>query len=308
MAEHEFSPTRGVLPLTSRLSALAPVAGAAVTFGTLGAVHMAAAVLIGVLATFVAFAGLLMISDWQVEVQSRQEWAQLGLTPAHLSRAAEFVCERGLDPRYLAPSRDEALRQEFRIYRIAAQTTCSRQAPERPTGFPSAQLASDDVSAIGAASKADVAEGASPKVVGTRTAATRTASRKGRAKVVAPRVRLVANGNAWPFWATRIGPVAQGPAEVVVLGAGLDEQGQSQPKAPIDASKAERTEPANLHSTTNNSDTSAPRRVGRRVVTDDLGPKIPITREELDAIENYLEADLRKLFTSRKSGGAPEDI
>jgi hypothetical protein len=44
------------------------------------------------------------------------------------------------------------------------------------------------------------------------------------------------------------------------------------------------------------------------VITDDLGPKIPITHEELGAIETYLEADLRKLFSSRKSGGLQEDV
>ena len=121
-------------------------------------------------------------------------------------------------------------------------------------------------------------------------------------------MRLVANGTAWPRWATRIGPTAQGAAEVIVLGAGLDDQAESQPEASTDAGKTESTEPVSLHSTTNNSDTSAPRRVGRRVVTDDLGPKIPITREELDAIETYLEADLRKLFSPRKSGGLQEDI
>jgi hypothetical protein len=44
------------------------------------------------------------------------------------------------------------------------------------------------------------------------------------------------------------------------------------------------------------------------VVTDDLGPKIPITREELDAIETYLEADLRELFLPRTPRGTREDI
>jgi len=94
MAEHELPPMRGILSLTNRLSALAPVAGAAVTLGTLGAVHMAAAVLIGVLATFIAFAGLLSISDWQADVQSRQEWARLGLTPVHLSSGGVSTRER----------------------------------------------------------------------------------------------------------------------------------------------------------------------------------------------------------------------
>ena len=69
----------------------------------------------------------------------------------------------------------------------------------------------------------------------------------------------------------------------------------------------ESSEPAPSANMSSDSLNSVPRRLSRRVVTDDLGPKIPITREELDAIETYLEADLRKLFSSRKSGGAPED-
>lgn len=54
--------------------------------------------------------------------------------------------------------------------------------------------------------------------------------------------------------------------------------------------------------------TPALRRLGRRVVTDDLGPKIPITREELYAIESYLKADLQELFASKTPRGSREDI
>jgi hypothetical protein len=103
MAEHELPPTRVILSSMSRLSALAPVAGAAATFGTPGAVHMAAAVLIGVLATLIAFAGLLMASDWQADAQSRHDWAQIGLTPVHLKLITETASASDIDSRYLAP-------------------------------------------------------------------------------------------------------------------------------------------------------------------------------------------------------------
>jgi hypothetical protein len=69
----------------------------------------------------------------------------------------------------------------------------------------------------------------------------------------------------------------------------------------------ESSEPASSDNTLN-SLTPALRRLGRRVVTDDLGPKIPITREELDAIEAYLKADLRELFASKTPRGSREDI
>lgn len=68
----------------------------------------------------------------------------------------------------------------------------------------------------------------------------------------------------------------------------------------------ENQEAAPSDNTSSNSITPSPRRLGRRVVTDDLGPKIPITREELDAIEIYLEADLRELFLPKTRGGTRE--
>lgn len=70
----------------------------------------------------------------------------------------------------------------------------------------------------------------------------------------------------------------------------------------------ESSEPAPSDNTSNDLLTPAPRHLGRRVITDDLGPKIPITREELDAIETYLEADLRNLFSSKTPRGSREDI
>lgn len=43
------------------------------------------------------------------------------------------------------------------------------------------------------------------------------------------------------------------------------------------------------------------------MITDDLGPRIPVTREELDAIEIYLETDLRELFSSKTPRRSHED-
>lgn len=308
MAEHELPPARGILSLMSRFSVLAPVVGAIVTFGALSAVHMAAAVLIGVLAAFIAFAGLLMASDWQADVQSRHGWAEIGLTPTHLSLTVETGPASDIDPWYWAPGNDEALQQVFRANRVAAQVASNNPFSAQPAGQPSPHPASDQGHAAAPQLEAHAFEHASRPVIGAPSRTARSWKGKRRGKEIAPVMRLVANGTAWPRWTARIGPTAQRAAEVVVLSAGLDDQAQSQPEASTDDGKAESTEPVSLHSTTNNSDTSTPRRVSRRVVTDDLGPKIPITREELDAIEAYLEADLRKLFSPRKSGGLPEDI
>ncbi len=309
MAEHELPPTRGILSLTRRLSALAPVAGAAVTLGTLGAVHMAAAVLIGVLATFITFAGLLSISDWQADVQSRQEWAEIGLTPAHSGLTVKTEPAGDSGPRYLVTGSDEALQRVFRGHRATAQTARNAPLPAQPAERPSPHPEWDQGRAALAPSDDHALEHALRPVAGAPSRAAFAVARawKGKRRKTenAPRLRLVANGAPWPLWTTRVGPAAQGAAEVIVLSAGHDDQ--AQPEASIDAGKAESTEPVSLHSMPKNSYTPAPSRVGRRVVTDDLGPKIPITREELDAIETYLEVDLRKLFSSRKLGEAPED-
>ncbi|MBN9279583.1 MAG: hypothetical protein J0I57_18410, partial [Hyphomicrobium sp.] len=51
------------------------------------AIAVAATSAVAMLATAV---GTLVVSDWQADVQSRHDWAQLGLSPAHVSRAVEL--------------------------------------------------------------------------------------------------------------------------------------------------------------------------------------------------------------------------
>ncbi len=304
MADHELLPTRSILSLTSRLSALAPVAGAAVTLGTLGAVHMAVAVLIGVLATFIAFAGLLSISDWQADVQSRREWARLGLTPVHLSSAVELARESDLDARYLAPSSNEALQQVFRVYRVAAQTTCSAPAPERSAGLPSAHPVPDQANDASASSKADAPERAASNAVGTRATIAKTVWWKGRsrAKVMAARVRLVANGDTWP---APIPPRVDKAADIIVLSDRQREQTRPLPVASVVSNGAESTAQPTCR--------GPPRSRARRsavppdpVVCDNFGPRLPVGRAELDMLETYLERELRELLGYTKQAGDSE--
>jgi hypothetical protein len=327
MAEQELPPTRSIHSLMSRLSALAPVAGAAVTFGTLGVVHMAAAVLIGVLATFVVFAGLLMVSDWRTDVQSRQDWAQLGLTPAHLSLAVELAPASALDSSYRAPGKDEAFRHVFRANLVAAQI--ARHAPRsvRPPEFPSSQLEGDQGSVAAVPSKIHAFEHRLRTEAGTPArvafAATRPLKGKRRKKEIASRLRLVANGDAWPPWAPHLRPPIEGAAEVIVLSAGQDDRAQPRLEAPVGPDGADstaqpacrgppqvvarrrgRSAPAAKQPRDLGADTSAV----DIVVSDNLGRKIPITREELEAIETYLEADLRALFSSRTPRESEEGI
>lgn len=323
MAEHELPPTRSILSWMSRFGTLAPVAGVAATFGTLGVVHMAAAVLIGVLATFVVFAGLLMVSDWRTDVQSRQDWAQLGLTPAHLSLAVKLAPASDLDSSYRAPGKDEAFRQVFRANLVAAQI--ARHAPRsvRPAEFPSSQLEGDHGRDAAAPLEAHAFEHALRPVAGAPFRVARAWKGKRRKIEIAPRLRLVANGDAWPLWTMRTSPTAEEAAEVIVLSASQEEPARPQPETSVGPDGAESTaQPACRgppQIVARRRSTSAPAAEQSRdsgantsavdiAVSDNLGPKIPITREELDAIETYLEADLRELFSSKTSRGSLEDI
>ncbi|MBN9278574.1 MAG: hypothetical protein J0I57_13255, partial [Hyphomicrobium sp.] len=301
MAEHELPPTRGLLSLTSRPGALAPVAGAAVTFCTLGAVHVAAAVLIGVLATFIAFAGWLIASDWQADVQSRHDWAEIGLTPAHLSPTVEAGPASDIGPCYLVNESDKTLRLLFLAHRAAAQTVRGVPAPASSTERPPAQAVPDRVSDAGAVSKADAFKLASSKEVSTRSAATKISSWKGRSReeVIAARVRLVANGDTWP---APIPLRVDKAADIIVLSDRQREPAPGLPEASVATNGAETTAQPTCR--------GPPRSRVRRaavlpdpVVGDNFGPRLPIGRAELDVLETYLERELRELLGYTKQAG-----
>ena len=304
MTELELSPTRGTLLLMTRLRALAPVAGAAVTFGALGAVHMAAALLIGVLAIFIALAGLLVASDWQADAQSRHEWAQIGLTPTHLSVAAEPTPAGSFDVRYLLNERDETLGRLFLTHLAAAQTSCRPPSPERSAGLVSAQPVPARVSDAGAVWEGDAFEFASSKASSTRTAAAKTLSWKGRhrARVMAARFRLVANGDAWRAPVPRR---VDKTADIIVLSNRQREQAPPPPEASTVSNGAESTARPTCR--------GPPRPRARRsavppdpVVCDNFGPRLPIGRAELDVLETYLERELRELLGYMKQAGDSE--
>lgn len=272
------------------------------------AVAVAATSVVAMLATAV---GALMVSDWQADVQSRHDWAQLALTPAHVSIAVELAPQSGLDPRYLAPTSDEALRLMFRAHRAAAPMTCRLPAHARSAGLPSAQPVPDQVSDIGAASESNAPRRASPRVISKLPAAAQI-SWKGRRreKVMAGRPRLVANAASWPRWTAGISPPAERAAEVVVLSAGQDDRAQPQSEAFVGsdgttrpacrgppqvlARRRDTAEPA----TEQPRDASADASPGEIVVSDDLGPHIPIGVAELEVIEIYLGHVLDDLLAS----------
>ena len=278
------------------------------------AVAVAATCVVAVLATAV---GALMVSDWQADVQSRHDWARLGLTPAHVSLAVELTPRGDLDPRYLAPTSDEALQQVFRARRIAAPMAYSVPARAQPVELPSAQPVPDHVSGTGAASEGDVPRHASPRAVSTRPAAAQTVvpSWKGkrRQKIMAGRPRLVANGTPWPHWTAGIHPPTERAAEVIVLSASRDNRAQPQPEASVvpdgansTARPACRGPPQAVARRRSTAEPAATQRRDERtdtspdgiIVIDDLGPQIPICAAELEVIETYLGHVLDDLLAS----------
>lgn len=272
---------------------------------------IAATCVVAVLATAV---GAFMVSDWQTDVQSRLDWAQLGLTPAHVSLAVEWAPASDIDPRYLAPTSDEVLRLVFRAHRVAAPMTCSVPILARSASPPSARPVPDQVSSTAAALDADASKCASPRAVGTRLAAVQ-ASWKGkrRKKVLAGRPLLVANGDAWPRWTARISAQAERAIEIVVLSASQDDRAQPPPEASVSPDGADSTArpacrgpPQLVARRRDATEPAAERRWGGSadaspddiIVRDDLGPQIPICAAELEVIETYLGHVLDDLLVS----------
>jgi hypothetical protein len=240
-------------------------------------------------------------------VRNRQEWAQLGLTPVHISRPPELACESDLDPRYSAPASDDTLRRVLQVYRLAAQTTCSAPSPDRPASRRSTQAVSDQANDAGASSKADTSERTSSKSVGTQATRAKTVWWKGRsrAKVLAARVRLVANGGTWPDRPAPVPRPVDKAADIIVLSYHQREQAPPLPEASVISNGAE--------STAQPTSRGPPRPRARRstapsdpVVCDNFGPRLPIGRAELDVLETYLERELRELLGYTKQADNSE--
>lgn len=283
------------------------------------AVAVAATCVVAVLATAV---GALMVSDWQADVQSRHDWAQLGLTPAHVSLSVELSPQSDLDPRYLAPTSDEALRLVFRTYRAAAPMRCSVPARAQSAELVSVKPVPDHVSDTGAASEGDASRCASLRAVDARPAAVQAVvpSWKGkrREKVMAGRPLLVANGDAWRRWTAGISPPTERTAEVIVLSASQDDRAQPQSEVsdlPDGADSTARPAcrgPPQLAA--RRRDTAEPAAGQRRdecadsiIVSDDLGPQIPVGAAELEVIETYLGHLLDDLLASSTTAKSDSD-
>jgi hypothetical protein len=101
------------------------------------------AVATSVVAMLAAAFSALIVSDWHTDVQGHHDWAQLGLTPAHLSVAEKLAAASDIDPHYLTYTSDEALRHVFRTHHAAARIARGAPVPGRSTGVSFAQPGQD---------------------------------------------------------------------------------------------------------------------------------------------------------------------
>jgi hypothetical protein len=241
--------------------------------------------------TAFAFASLAMLTtavgarlfpEWQTDVQSRQDWAQLGLKPAQLSFAVELTPSSDIDPRYLATTRDEALRHDFLTHRAAEQA--ARRVPIQASSdeFPSVQLVRQQGYGSAALLKADTCEPILRDLASAPMRAARISNlRKGKRRTndTAPRLRLVANGDIWPNRSVPTSPRGDKIADVIVLNNRQREHAQDNPKDSVVSTSAESTAQPPCR--------GAPRSRASRsgvpadpVVRDKLGQRTPIGREE----------------------------
>jgi hypothetical protein len=246
------------------LDGIVPPAGlAAVSAGAATILHALVVLATATLAMLATAAGALVASDWQVDVQSRQARAQLELRPAELSRRVDPETAWDIDPRYLVPAANEALRQVFRahcfpssIVQTIAEVSAVSCAPRtgtfaEPMPVEITRDAAPKISrdqGIGidtwAVSEAEIPGRALLKPVSSSSGDAWTVAtnhRGTRAKLggrrASPQTRLVANADAW---SRRLGPdlcvvTERTPgwrtADIIILGSSQDDLSRPLPDA-----------------------------------------------------------------------------
>ena len=74
-----------------------------------------------------------MVADWQADMQTRHDWAQLGLAPAELSTSVQIQTVWDIDPGYETSADNEALRAIFRAHRAAQRDALKASMRSRET-------------------------------------------------------------------------------------------------------------------------------------------------------------------------------
>jgi hypothetical protein len=310
------------------LSAMTPLAVVvAISWEAVTIVHALAMVATAAVALLVTTAGTLLAADWRVDVQSREAWAQNSIAAAELSLPALHVTRDDLDPRYLRPTDEDALRRVFQVHRFAPRAPVP-DSTERAS--PSIAVASQvDLTAQAVRTARAPARAKPPAAIGPQAPVRRKAA---GARHVGARVRLVVNANPWRSWPgaecilSRTTPQRH-TADIVVLGSSRDEQSRPSPEAPAFSDTAGSTEPPSCRGPPQGGRRSsavgtAPATqllerapgmpgAGKRlaaapIVRDDLGEQVPICAAELDVIETYLDHVLRDLLASSTVGSGQE--
>lgn len=225
-----------------------------------------ATVAVAMLATVISG---LVASGWQADMQSQQAWAQLRLTPAEWSLPVDPRPARDIDPRYLVPADNEALRQVFRAHRCARPETVDQGIADVPVGIRATRAVAASNEAIpeqrtrdaaptsvrdrenntGELSKAGTSDRVLGKLVGTSIADVSKVARSHRAakfrvKRAASRPRLVANSHDWSGRLARDARVpALTTADIIVLSGGRDDQTLPLPDAFVGPNGSESAAP-----------------------------------------------------------------
>jgi hypothetical protein len=308
------------------LSAMTPLAVVvAISWGAVTIVHALAMVATAAVALLVTTAGTLLAADWRAHVQSREAWAQISIAAAELSLPAIHATGDDLDPRYLRPADEDALRRVFQVHRFAPQAPVP-DSTERAS--PSIAVASPVDSTAQAVRTARAPARAKPPAA---IRAAGSCQKAAGARHVGARVRLVVNASAWRGWRAECilsrGTPQRYTADIVVLGSSRDEQSRPYPEAPACSDSAGSTEPPSCRGPPQAGRRSSavgtapatqlPERApgmpgaGKRfaadpIVRDDLGEEVPICAAELGPIETYLDQVLRDLLTSSTAGSEQE--
>ena len=302
------APSVLVGPAAGLLASLWLGTSAAEALGVVQAVAVLGSAIVAMLATAM---GGLMMSDWQADMQSRRDWAQLGLTPAELSSPIQVRTA------YQNSTDNEALRAIFRAHRTGVHAVV-RDASAAPLTSEHAGHG-QELSQDGAHHHALSRSTAESKV--------RLLRATFHVKHHAIPARLVVNGLSWQGpvayelnMPNRVALFAGRTAEIITLGNSEDVEAQrlSTARGLIDPTaeapscrgppplKQRRSRRGAITAIERAGAGSSVLRDGDPRVRDDLGQPVPVCATELDVIETYLGDTLDELFASSKPSAGTE--
>ena len=290
--------------------------------GAVGIVQIMAALASATVAALATGMGGLMVSDWQVDMQSRRDWAQLGLTPAELSTSIQGGTAWEINPSYQNSATNEAVLAILRAHRAVQPVQPESLLAPEPTVPP---LPSEEVKHTEKLLRGAVRRHAlSRPIIGRNVRMLRAKLHVKRTVLPA---RLVANGVSWQEGVAQElstpKPVALSPgstAEIITLSSSGDGKGWRPAEAERVTDHAAEIPscrgPPSLKQ--RRSTLGAAIGVGRAgaatralrdedlLVHDDLGHPVPVCATEIEVIETYLGDVLEELFATTRTSPKSE--